>query len=88
MYGYDYYGYGHPMMWGGGFDIVGGIFAVVLTVLLIAVILSVVRYSRGMHGKGMHFHMGNSAMDILKERYAKGEIDKAEFEEKQKDLEK
>lgn len=73
MYGYHYLGMG-GLGWFGG---------ILWWVLIIAGIVFLVRYFK--HSKGGSC-FGRSALDILKERYAKGEIDKAEFEAKKKDL--
>lgn len=55
-------------------------------ILLVAIIWLVVNAINQNKNKGSS-HFGNkSALDILKERYARGEIDKQEFDERKKDL--
>ena len=62
----------------------GGLMMLIFWVFLIAFIVWLVKESRG----GNHSDAGRSQspLDLLKERYVKGEIDKKEFEEKKKDL--
>lgn len=78
------YQYGfHQMSYGYG---LGSFFLHMLGVfLVIALLILVMRWCMGKPRHWRHF-VQPSALEILKERYAKGEIDKKEFEEKRKDL--
>ena len=78
MMDYGFNGFGGIGWFGGG--LVMGLF----WLLVIAGIVALVRMA--MHQGGSHHTATKSALDILKERYAKGEIDKEEFETKKKDL--
>ena len=77
-------------MWGGGSGF-GGIFMLLFWGLIIWGIFALIRSGSGHsccgHGHGEKGHGEKTALDILKERYAKGEINKEEFEAKKKDLE-
>jgi putative membrane protein len=87
--GYGGWGMGPGMMgYGYGMGWIGGIFMIVFWVAIIVGIIFLIRWlfvaSRtGAHGPA---YGGDTALDILKKRYARGEIDKQEFEEKKKDL--
>jgi putative membrane protein len=85
-----YYGWGPQMMWGVGWG--GMIFAPFLMLLLLALVLVavalLVRWLAGASHAPPPQHVGSrpSAIDILKERFARGEIDKQEFEERRRVL--
>jgi len=77
------------MMWGyNGFGFGGGMGIGMLLFwgLIIAAIVLLARGFGAKPGAGEPRPRENTALDILNERYARGEIGKAEFEEKRRDL--
>lgn len=85
----DKYGYGPQMMWwDGGWTMMffGPLFMIITLVALVAAIVLGVRYLGGMPGSSPLLPSAKTPLDILKERFAKGEIDKTEFEERRRVL--
>ncbi|MBZ0105458.1 MAG: SHOCT domain-containing protein [Sulfuricella denitrificans] len=71
----------HDWGWGGmGFGMV------IFWALLIALIVALVRGVSSSGGGSPERREEKTALDILKERYARGEIGKDEFEQKKRDL--
>ena len=75
-----------------GFAPFGWIFMLVFLCIIIGGIVALARggFGKGFmcgHDNGDYKHgISKSPLDILKERYAKGEIDKKEFEERKNNL--
>jgi putative membrane protein len=76
-----YYNYDYPMMDGYG---LGGLFVMLFFVIFLIVVGVVVVRMLGRSDIGMHHK--TDPIDTIKERYAKGEITKEQFEQLRKDL--
>ncbi len=80
-WGWRYMGPGMMYGYGGGWFM--GIFMIVFWGLFIWGAIALVRY---LSRTRQYDSPGNTALEILKKRYAQGEIDKQEYEDKKKDL--
>ena len=85
------YTWGHPMMWGAGWYgmIFGPLFMILVLAVVIAVAVVIIRSLGGPWYGAAPPHYpppGRTPLDILKERFARGEIDKDEFEDRRRVL--
>jgi putative membrane protein len=87
------YGYGPGMMWSGngGYGMfLGPLFLILILVAGFAAVILLVRWiGPSSQGQIHHHHLSpppKMPLDILKERFARGEIDKDEFELRRKIL--
>jgi putative membrane protein len=81
----------HMMGWGGGWYamIFGPLFMILFLAVLVALVVLLVRWLGGPWQGTMPPHQfppARTPLDILKERFARGEIDKAEFEDRRRVL--
>jgi putative membrane protein len=78
---YDWGWGGHPMMWGAwGFGMM-----IMMLLFWVLIIVAVVLGIRWLLGQGKESG-SDSAVEILRQRYARGEINKEEFDSKKKEL--
>lgn len=82
--------YNHGHMWGDGWHawVLGPLLMILFIVLVVATVVLTARWLGDGARGGSAGSTSKTPVEILKERYARGEIDKEEFEERRKILEK
>ncbi|MBI5446312.1 MAG: SHOCT domain-containing protein [Deltaproteobacteria bacterium] len=75
------------MDWGWPMHSFGWLFMLLFWALVVFGLIAAVRWLSSRSGGGGEGEMRESALDILKKRYARGEISKEEFERMKRDLE-
>ena len=85
--GYSGGGMGPGMMGGWGMGGFSMIFMLIFWVLVIVGLVFLIKWLiQTTKGEKDVFRVGSRAIDILKERYARGEMDKEDFEKMKRDL--
>jgi len=74
---------GYDHMWGGGYGMFGGLMMLVFWGVIIALIVFAVKWFTD----GKTGNKQPDAVDTLRDRFAKGEIDEEEFQKRKKALE-
>ena len=80
--------YGPGMMWDGWWFgmIIGPLTMIIFIAAVVVLVVVAIRWlsSSTHHGHELHPPLNKTPLDILKERFARGEIDKEEFEERRR----
>lgn len=86
---YDNWHMGPGMMGNWGMGWFGGIFMILFWILILVGLVFVIKWLIQSTGGGQsNASSANRAIEILKERYARGDIDKTQYESMRRDLEK
>ena len=79
--------YGPHMMWGGWYGMFfGPLMMIIFLAVVVALVVLAMRWLGGGHGASQPLSPTKTPLDILKERFARGDIDKEEFEERRRVL--
>lgn len=82
------WGFNHMMNWGGGWGgmILGPIMMILILVLIIVIAVAVLRWLGVVKPADRQTDGHESALEILERRFARGELDEAEFKDRKRAL--